>query len=131
MAKNAIRLLDHANVRQHESTINEQVTRAIALLLPVGRATLEEISARFDISTRAMQRVLEKEGTSFGELLTKARRELATRYLGNRSQRISSVAELIGYSSTSSFTRWFDGEFGVSPTNWRNSLIDLSAPQAA
>ena len=47
------------------------------------------------------------------------RRELATAYLASSTHPITTVAELLGYSSPSSFTRWFAGSFGIPPQLWR------------
>ena len=66
-----------------------------------------------------LQRLLEREGCTFGEILNDIRRELAQRYLAEPSHPIATVAELVGYRTPSSFTRWFTAEFGQSPTTWR------------
>jgi AraC-like DNA-binding protein len=33
------------------------------------------------------------------------------------------VAELLGYSTQTSFTRWFKNEFGVAPTQWQRPQV--------
>jgi AraC-like DNA-binding protein len=60
----------------------------------------------------------------FVELLNAVRQELATAYLSNSARPVTSVAALLGYSSPSSFTRWFAGAFGVAPQVWRASQRD-------
>jgi len=40
------------------------------------------------------------------------------------------VASLLGYSSPSSFTRWFAGSFGVSPQLWRANQRGQGGPPA-
>ena len=47
------------------------------------------------------------------------RRELALRYLANPAHSVSAVAQMTGYATLSSFSRWFTGEFGMSPAQWR------------
>jgi len=47
------------------------------------------------------------------------RRDLAMRYMENPNFSLGRVAELLGYSMPSSFTRWFRAEFGQSPAVWR------------
>jgi AraC-like DNA-binding protein len=126
MAAHAQRLFAMAQPAPRDISTQERVSRAISLLLPVGRATLEGVADSLSCGARALQRTLEKEGSSFGILLNKARRELALRYLANDSQSITSVAELTGYSSSSSFARWFSSEFGIAPRDWRCSLIEQS-----
>jgi AraC-like DNA-binding protein len=121
MADNARRLLDMVELPPEDAPVSERVSRSIALLLPAGRASLEEVARSLDNGPRDLQRKLEREGHSFGELLNNARRELSQRYLSNDAQPITIVAELTGYSSAGSFSRWFTGEFGVAPGAWRKS----------
>ena len=132
MAQNAARLLaERPHLMANELPASERVTRSIALLLPAGRATVDAVALAMAISPRALQRSLSKEGIGFGELLTKTRRDVALRYLSHDSQTISSVAELTGFASGSSFTRWFISEFGLSPRRWRESNAASSNLNAA
>jgi AraC-like DNA-binding protein len=118
MARNARRLLHLVHVEAIDTT-SERVRRSIALLLPSGRATIDQIAAQLGMSTRSLQRRLDDEGRQFAELLNGVRRELATAYLANSAHPITTVAGLLGYASPSSFTRWFAGTFGTSPQAWR------------
>jgi AraC-like DNA-binding protein len=68
-----------------------------------------------------LQRRLAEEGAEFSELLNSIRRLHATRYLTNPRVSVAEVAGLVGYSQETSFTRWFAGEFGVSPSVWRTA----------
>ena len=42
-----------------------------------------------------------------------------TRYVENSDRPLTSVAELLGFSALSAFSRWFRSEFGCSVTQWR------------
>jgi AraC-like DNA-binding protein len=119
MARHARQLLHLVPIDSAEDAVNERVRRAITLLLPGGRATIDEVAAQLGMSTRTLQRRLDDEGHQFGELLGWVRRELATAYLANSSHPITTIAGLLGYASPSSFTRWFAGTFGISPQTWR------------
>ena len=95
---------------------------AIYLLLPMGRATIEQVAQSLTLNVRTLQRQLEEEGTTFSELINTIRRELAIRYIEGNQFSLGHIAELLGYSTQTSFTRWFKTEFGVAPTKWpRNS----------
>ena len=131
MTHHAEKLLEMTDHRPHNAPISARVERALTLMLPSGRATLPNVAAALGANPRGLQRMLEKEGTTFGDLLNKDRRELAQRYLANGSQSVSTVAELTGYSSTSAFGRWFSSEFGVAPREWREMNIGQGATQAA
>jgi AraC-like DNA-binding protein len=69
-----------------------------------------------------LQRRLDEEGAEFTRLLNDIRRELAVRYVANTKLPLSRVADLVGYSRQSSFSRWFSEEFGSSPTAWRSQV---------
>lgn len=101
-----------------ERTI-DHVKHALLLLLPNGRSELEAVARTLGIRPRTLQRELANEGHSFAALLGETRRELATMYLKSGRHRVSDIGALIGYSSPSTFSRWFAGEFGVPPAEWR------------
>jgi AraC-like DNA-binding protein len=119
MARHARQLLHLVPVDSAEVAVNERVRRAITLLLPSGRATIDQVAAQLGLSARSLQRRLDNEGHQFGELLNWVRRELATAYLINSAHPVTTIAGLLGYASPSSFTRWFAGTFGTSPQAWR------------
>jgi AraC-like DNA-binding protein len=96
------------------------VRKAIYLSLPAGNASIERIARSLGINVRTLQRRLDAEKTSFSDLLNAVRRDLAVRYLANKSCSLAQVAEMLGYSQLSSFTRWFSAEFGATPTRWRS-----------
>jgi AraC-like DNA-binding protein len=120
LARAAEQLLKRVAPIPEDAAVSDRVRRAIALLLPTGRATLEQVATNMDLSPRALQRRLEKERHSFASLLSETRRELALRYLINTERSITSVADLTGYGSLSAFGRWFATEFGMSPQLWRS-----------
>ena len=62
-----------------------------------------------------------------GELLNEVRRELVERYLRDSSHSNTAVAELMGYSTLSSFTRWFVSEYGLPPGAWRRSRQEATS----
>jgi AraC-like DNA-binding protein len=119
MARHARRLLHLLPVKSINETTRDRVRRAITLLLPRGRATIEQVAAQLGMSPRSLQRRLDDEGYQFAVLLAEVRRELATAYLANSGHPVTTVAGLLGYASPSSFTRWFAGTFGATPQAWR------------
>ena len=119
MARHARRYLDMLAREPADGTMTERARRALYLLLPTGRATLEQVGVNVGAHPRALQRQLEREGRSFATLLNEVRRELALRYLANPAHNVGAVAQMTGYATPSSFSRWFTGEFGMSPAQWR------------
>ena len=130
MARNARRLLQLVPLDTEPAPASDQVRRLIRLLLPSGRPTLARAAARLGYSERSLQRRLDDEGHSFGELLDQVRRELAPAYLAASARPVTAIAAMLGYSSPSSFTRWFTGEFGLPPREWRTCRTGYSGAVA-
>lgn len=119
IARHARRYLDMLAPDSADGSIGERARRAVYLMLPVGRGTLEQVADNLGLHPRMLQRQLEAEGQTFGAMLNAVRRELALRYLSSSAHSITAIAHMTGYSSPSSFTRWFAAEFGMSPAAWR------------
>lgn len=122
MADHAQRYLDIDLLHnENESSIIFDIRKSIYLLLPMGRATIAQVSHTHGVNVRTLQRRLEAANTSFSTLINDVRRVLVLRYLRNPNYSLSQVSDILGYAMPSSFTRWFISQFGVSPTTWRNS----------
>jgi len=118
MARYARRYLD-AIPAGRVSGVEQQVRNTLYILLPAGRGGLEDVADRLGLNARTLQRRLAASGLNFGNILDDVRAELAERYLVNGAYPISQVADLLGYSSPSAFTRWFGARFGQSPGVFR------------
>ena len=105
----------------HEQSVVFDVRKAIYLLMPMGRATVEQTAQGLGLSVRTLQRNLDEAGVTFSELLNGVRCELVLRYISNKKYSLQRVGMLLGYAAPSSFTRWFCGEFGASPRAWRSN----------
>lgn len=127
LARHAKRYLDMLIPAPADGTAGERARRSLYLLLPAGRATLEQVGANLGMHPRALQRQLEREGRTFAMLLGEVRRELALRYLASPAHSVGSVAQMTGYATPSSFSRWFTAEFGMSPAQWRAEERDEAA----
>jgi AraC-like DNA-binding protein len=118
LARYAEQLLQSLPKAQDRSTSME-VREVIYVLLPMGRATVEQVAQKLGLNVRTLQRELENDGATFSELINSVRRELAVRYVQSGQHSLGHVAELLGYSTQTSFTRWFKSEFGVAPREWQ------------
>jgi len=121
MAAHAQRFMDLLAAQRPSGSVTDQARQAIFLLISSGNATKEKVAENLAIHPRALQRILSSEHTNFGELLSEAKRELALRYLSGSKQSVTDIALLLGYSTISSFSRWFSEEFGKSPAAWRKA----------
>lgn len=95
------------------------VQQLLRNFLPNGRVTIEQIADYMMLSTRTLQRYLAEEGTTFQSLLDQTRQSLATRYLRDSSTSLTQLAELLGYSELSAFSRAFQRWTGTSPRQWK------------
>jgi AraC-like DNA-binding protein len=97
----------------------EGVRRRLAAALCHGPPTLEQIAPQMHMSSRTLHRRLNEESTSFRQVLTEVRRELATRHLTERRLAIGEIAFLLGFSEPSAFHRAFKRWTGHAPLNYR------------
>ncbi|MBS0255573.1 MAG: AraC family transcriptional regulator [Proteobacteria bacterium] len=98
-----------------------ELDQAIRLLLPAGRARIGPCAATLGLPVRTLQRRLDDEGTSFSEVLGRARRQLAVQYLANPRLSMTEIAGLLGYGTLAAFTRWHLAAFGLTPTATRRA----------
>jgi AraC-like DNA-binding protein len=101
---------------------SSRVKQAILERLPSGAPTDGEIADMLHISSRTLSRRLADENTSFRELLTSVRRELADAYIADESVPITEISYILGFSDLSSFSRAFKAWNGDSPKVFRDKL---------
>jgi AraC-like DNA-binding protein len=101
------------------NSIGTDVRKDLYILMPMGQATIEQVASGRGMTVRTLQRRLEEAGETFSDALNAVRRDLAPRYMQNAQYSLQVVGRLLGFSSPSSFSRWFGGEFGTSPREWR------------
>lgn len=125
LAGYARQLLD-LQPRYREASLADNVRRAIHLLLPHGKGTIEPVSSRLGLTPRTLQRQLEQGGEKFSSLLNEVRASLAMRYLAQPRQSVSDISDRLGFSEPSAFSRWFSAEFGQPPSHWRTAHLERS-----
>lgn len=118
MARLAKRYLDTLQASGTPS-LELEMRKTIYLLLPMGRATIEQVAQTQGMNVRTLQRRLEDCGVTFSDLVNGVRRDLVLRYLENPNYSLGRIADMLGYSMPSSFTRWFIAQFGMPPASWR------------
>jgi AraC-like DNA-binding protein len=82
---------------------------------------LAAIAAKLHMSARSLQRRLQSEGTSFAEVLSDMRRDMALRYLRDPRIYIGEVAFLLGFLDVTAFHRAFKRWTGSTPAEYRRS----------
>jgi AraC-like DNA-binding protein len=84
-----------------------------------GVCTVDEVALRLGTSTRTLQRKLKAEGLSFSDIADSLQEEQARALLRDESLSLEQVAERVGYSDVSNFTRAFRRWTGETPAAWR------------
>lgn len=104
---------------RYPNNLIDQSKEVIGSLLPSGDCSLDRVAASLDLHSRALQRMLQNEGTSYGELLKQVRQSIAEQHLSNRKMSITDLALNLGYVEVSVFSRHFKKWTGSSPREWQ------------
>lgn len=81
--------------------------------------TLEQVADAMHLTSRTLIRKLQRENTTYKEVLEQLRRHYAEALLKDASRNIADVAEILGYREAANFTRAFRRWYGVAPATWR------------
>jgi AraC-like DNA-binding protein len=122
----ATRYLD-SQLPRGRTTLTVQVRQVIEPLLGTGICTQREVANALYMHPRTMHRRLQAEGTTFEEIKTEARRDLAQRYLAQPDLPLSQVTALLGYSEQSALGRSCRRWFKRTPGEMRARLSPASA----
>ena len=120
MALYVKRLVESLPAPAHRS-IASDVRKDLYILMPMGQATIEQVARGRGMNVRTLQRRLEEADITFSSTLNSVRSELVLRYMENRQYSLQVIGRLLGFSTPSSFTRWFTAEFGMAPRAWRTT----------
>ncbi len=104
------------------SDIISQVKRAIIDHLPSGTPSQDEIAKQVFVSSRTLQRRLADESTNLRTLVLEVRRELAQKYIADKTMPLAEISYMLGFADTSSFSRAFKQWTGDAPANFRSNI---------
>jgi len=111
MARYARQLLEATPGSGRMDTV-DSVRHILLVLLSSGECSIDQVAQQLGVDRRTVHRRLVREGTTFTEVVTTVRRELAVHYLEDGTRPLSQVAELLGFSALSAFSRWHKQQFG-------------------
>lgn len=103
-----------------EPLVAERVEHIVRALLPYGPCPVEHVGATLGLSARTLQNRLIAEGTTFKNIKDAVRADLALKYLHNSTLSLSEIAEILGYSELSAFSRSFRRWHGISAQSVRH-----------
>lgn len=113
-------------LRAH-GNFSQVVRTALLRNIQQGACTIGGVARALAISARTLQRRLENEGTTFGEVYDLARRDAVIEQLRNPRVAIKEAAFRAGFSEASTFYRAFRRWTGITPAHYRQSLNMLVA----
>ncbi|MDX1634202.1 MAG: helix-turn-helix transcriptional regulator [Marinobacter sp.] len=105
-------------------TFGRKVRALIAERLAEGRVGVEAVAAQLNMSRYTLYKRLKEENLTFLGLLDEVRREQALSYLQEPERPLTEVAELLGFSELSAFSRAFKRWMGTSPAEFRAGRAD-------
>lgn len=97
------------------------VSDLILVQLSGQHVSLDSTALAFQMGARTLQRHLAAEGTTFRDVLNRARIQRAQELLTLGSVSITSVADALGYNSPGNFSRAFSHIVGCSPRQYSMS----------
>jgi AraC-like DNA-binding protein len=122
----------NAKLAQSDATMPDQVRKLVFALLPGGECVAKRVAEQLGVDRKTMYRHLAYHGQTYSGIVDAVRIDLVHRYVANRARALSDVAQLLGFSSLSAFSRWFTRRFGCSVSAWRRtheSNAARSSPQ--
>lgn len=106
------------------TTAREFTANVISNYLGDTRLSLTFVSQLSGLHEREIQRLLKAENTSFSELLRDQRVGASTHALNDISIPISEISRTLGYSNPAHFTRAFVRAVGLTPSQYRDSIVN-------
>lgn len=112
-----------AHLTRVEPSLEERLMRALVPSVLAGGISIAEASARLGMTPATLNRELRRQGTSYRSLLNAARYEMAEQLLLDARMSIAEIAQTLGYSEVSAFTRFFAARAGTPPAEWRAAAL--------
>lgn len=105
----------------------ERVDGVVRALLPYARCTLADLSRALGMAPRTLQAHLQAQGRSFHDIRDAARADLAAKYLRDSRLSLTQIADVLGYSELSAFSRSFRRWHGVPARSLRRQAVAESS----
>ena len=96
--------------------------RAVAIpLFATSDALATDVAKALGIETKALERALIRQGTSFAREIRALKNETAQDGLVQTDLPIAEIGAQIGYFDAGNFTRYFKSQFGMTPVQFRQA----------
>jgi len=112
-------------------SLSRELFARIMPRLSAGPPAIGDVARDLALGVRTLQERLNREGTSYRRVVDEARKASALRYIGEGSLAIGEIAFLTGFSEVSAFHRRFKRWSGMTPGEYRDSLLQEREPDSA
>ena len=86
------------------------------------RFQIETIAESLAMSRRSLQRAIANRGLTYSQLLSESRLRRAVQWLDHTNKPIIEIAQDLGYTDASNFSRAFRRRTGLSPSDFRDGI---------
>jgi len=118
--KQAKQICDRELEKLQGAELLQTKIRKYLLSFKDGFPSLIAVSTYLHMSPRNLHRQLQREGTSFSQILTSVRQFVAIELLNNSPKTVQEIALTLGYSDTANFRKAFKKWTGTSPSDFRS-----------
>jgi AraC-like DNA-binding protein len=115
-------VIDYLNQFEQDDIVT-QTRKYIIDHLPSGVPRQAIIASDLNMSLRNFQRKLAQSGTSYTDVLSRVRHEMACYYLKSPKHPIIEISYLLGFTDSSNFSRAFKRWNGQSPNHFRQAYL--------
>ena len=115
----AIKLCDDMLLQQNSNRSLVGKVHLALLRTPEKYPSIQEVAEQLAMSERSLRRRLTELNTSYKEIFNAVRQELALRYLQDSNLAMEDIAQLVGFSDSTSFYRSFKKWTGRAPSSFR------------
>lgn len=111
-----------------ELSLLQNVQHLTRQLLHTENCTQEYVAQLLEMHPKKLQREIRQAGTCFRDIRAQARLALAEHFLKDTSIPLTTIAEMLGFSELSAFSRAFGHKHQLSPKQWRQHYRALFRP---
>lgn len=102
------------------ASLSVRVSSLISAQLARGKVGVEVVASQLHMSRYTLHKKLKREGLTFARLLEEVRRQQALSYMQDKTKPLVEIAEQLGFSELSAFSRAFKRWMGTSPAEYRS-----------